>query len=98
MGKIVSVERDICQAVPEEVKNRVRRNLEGREIDFSDIPESSPEQLAAMCSARKNHAQAAITITVDASLAQQLTSMARKAHETVSEFTSEMLRRELAYA
>jgi hypothetical protein len=39
MSKIVQKEIEITGIVPQDVKDRIRSSLKGREIDFSDVPE-----------------------------------------------------------
>ncbi|MDR0875102.1 MAG: hypothetical protein LBN12_02705 [Clostridiales Family XIII bacterium] len=50
MGKIIHDEIEINGCVPQEVMDRVRANLQGRQIDFSDLPELTewPKQPTAI--------------------------------------------------
>ncbi|MDR0909803.1 MAG: hypothetical protein LBM77_08570 [Spirochaetaceae bacterium] len=102
MGKMVYSEIDITKGVPEEVKERVRANLEGREIDFSDIPELTEEDFAR---ARRPNIDRILReelrrmpVILDDAAARYVEAQAYAKHETPSELITEMVHREMAYA
>jgi hypothetical protein len=88
MGKMVYSEIDVTKGVPQEVKDRAIKRLNGRPINYSDIPELDtdlPQQIS-------------VTLTLNAAQAHRFTSIVRNAHHTPSEVVTEMVRHEMAYA
>jgi hypothetical protein len=99
---MVQREIDLTQAVPDEVIQHLNKSLEGREIDFSDIPETTPEQFAR---ARRPFIDRIIReelrrmpIILDDDAARFIDAKASATHHTPSEIITEMVRREMAYA
>jgi hypothetical protein len=86
MSKMIQREIEINGSVPQEVKERVRANLENREIDFSDIPEISEWEDSPVV----------IKVTLDKDTAKFLDAKAAASHQTPAQIISKMVKEQVS--